>query len=82
MTDPKIVSLILIVVVPIILFILFVIPNQKENFSQMYRQKPYGYVKTGTKPLNYYVHNRYRKPYRYPFQIVKEQPIKHLSYLD
>lgn len=38
--------------------------------------------KENIKCLNYYVHNRYRKPYRYPFQIVKEHPIKYLSYLD
>ena len=48
----------------------------------MYRQKPYNYVKIGTEPLNFYVHNRYRKPYRYPFQFVKTAPFKHLSYLD
>lgn len=53
----------------------------QENW-EVYKQKPLGYVKTGSEPMNYYVRKRYRKPYRYPFQIVKENPIKHLSYLD
>ena len=55
---------------------------KKKEHWEVYKQKPYGHIKTGSEPMNYYVKKRYRKPYRYPFQIVKDHPVKHLSYLD
>ena len=51
-----------------------------ENW-EMYRQKPYGYVKTGSKPLAFYERPRYRKPYRYPFTFDQEYPTPHKSHL-
>ena len=51
-----------------------------ENW-EMYRQKPYGYVKTGSVPLSFYERPRYRKPYRYPFTFDQEYPTPHKSHL-
>ena len=51
-----------------------------ENW-EMYRQKPYGYVKTGSAPLRFYERPRYRKPYRYPFTFDQEYPTPHKSHL-
>ena len=51
-----------------------------ENW-EMYRQKPYGYVKTGSDPLTFYERPRYRKPYRYPFTFDQEFPTPHKSHL-
>lgn len=51
-----------------------------ENW-EMYRQKPYGYVKTGSAPLTFYERPRYRKPYRYPFTFDQEFPTPHKSHL-
>jgi len=51
-----------------------------ENW-EMYRQKPYGYVKTGSAPLAFYERPRYRKPYRYPFTFDQEYPTPHKSHL-
>ena len=51
-----------------------------ENW-EMYRQKPYGYVKTGSAPLSFYERPRYRKPYRYPFTFDQEYPTPHKSHL-
>ena len=51
-----------------------------ENW-EMYRQKPYGYVKTGSDPLTFYERPRYRKPYRYPFTFDQEYPTPHKSHL-
>jgi len=48
---------------------------------QDYTMKPYGYVKSGTDPLYFYGHNRYRKPYRYPFKYYRSYPYPHMSHL-
>lgn len=56
-------------------------PGALENW-EVYQQKPYGHIKTGTAPLNYYQMPRYRKPYRYPFMFRKSYPVNHLSYLE
>lgn len=73
---------------PTILFILilaftiiYVYSNISENW-EVYRQKPLGYVKSGSKPLNFYAQPRYRKPYRFPFQFTKTAPIEHQNHLD
>ena len=50
-----------------------------ENW-EMYRQKPFGYVKTGSKPLTFYERPRYRKPYRYPVTFDQEYPTPHKSH--
>ena len=53
--------------------------NNIENY-EMYRQKPYGYVKTGTAPLAFYERPRYRKPYRYPVTFDQSYPTPHKSH--
>lgn len=49
-----------------------------ENWT-MYRQLPYGHIKTGSKPLNFYRMDRYRKPYRYPVTFDQSYPTPHKS---
>ena len=67
----------------LIIFLLICVynPSVLENW-EIYKQKPYKHIKTGRKPINYYLHKRFRKPYRYPFQFIKSYPIDHLSHLD
>ena len=55
--------------------------NKQENW-EIYKQLPYDYIKTGSTPMNYYTHNKFRKPYRYPFTFMKSYPVNHLSHLD
>ena len=50
-----------------------------ENW-EMYRQKPHGYVKTGTAPLVFYERPRYRKPYRHPVTFDQSYPTPHKSH--
>ena len=50
-----------------------------ENYD-MYRQKPYGYVKIGAEPLVFYERPRYRKPYRYPVTFDQSYPTPHKSH--
>ena len=74
----------IIIIILVILFFIIICcqkKNVKENWIG-YKQKPFGHVKTGTNPYNFYALPRYRKPYRYPFQFTKTAPIKHNSYLD
>lgn len=56
--------------------------NKLQENWEVYKQLQFGHIKTGAEPMNYYIHKRYRKPYRFPFQFVKTAPFKHLSYLD
>ena len=51
-----------------------------ENW-EVYRQKPYGFVKTGSAPLAFYKRPRFRKPYRYPFKINQGYPVNHNTHL-
>ena len=53
--------------------------NNIENY-EMYKQKPFGYIKTGSKSLNFYERPRFRKPYRYPFTFTQTYPIPHKSH--
>ncbi len=53
--------------------------NNVEHW-EMYRQKPHGYVKTGTAPLVFYERPRYRKPYRYPVTFDQSYPTPHKSH--
>ena len=69
-----------------VLFIIFIgiclfKPGALEHW-EIYKQKPYGYLKTGASPLQYYQQVRYRKPYRYPYQFRKSYPVDHMSYWD
>ena len=71
----------LVLIVIIIIGITLYHNDVQENW-EIYKQLSYGHIKTGSEPMNYYVHKRYREPYRFPFQFVKTVPFKHLSYLD
>jgi hypothetical protein len=69
----------------IILIIIFIAislfkPGALENW-EVYKQKPLGYVKTGSDPLAFYERPRYRKPYKYPAQFRQSYPYDHMSYL-
>lgn len=55
--------------------------NSVENY-EMYRQKPFGYVRTGSKPLTFYEMPRYRKPYRYPVTFDQSYPTPHKSHFN
>lgn len=50
-----------------------------ENW-EMYKQKPYGFIKTGSGPLSFYERPRYRKPYRYPVTHQQSYPTQHNSF--
>lgn len=69
----------------ILIFIVFILLyKNKEGFTgwKMYQQLPLGNVYTGSNPLNYYKHKRYRKPYNYPACHMKSYPIQHCSHFD
>tara|TARA_B100000674_G_C37664782_1_gene834230 strand:- start:118 stop:360 length:243 start_codon:yes stop_codon:yes gene_type:complete len=53
--------------------------NNVEHW-EMYRQKPHGYVRTGSAPLTFYERPRYRKPYRYPVTFDQSYPTPHKSH--
>lgn len=69
------------VLVVIFVLLCFYKPNALENW-EVYKQKPFGHINTGGKPISFYERPRYRKPYRYPFQFKKTYPIDHMSHLD
>ena len=62
----------------LIIILLSVVYNQKYREGwQSYNQTPYNYVKTGSSPLNFYVRNRYKKPFRHPYKFKKSFQIFH-----
>ena len=71
---------VLILLIIVFLLICFFKPGALENW-EVYQQKPYGYVKTGAKPLNFYERPRYRKPYRYPLKFRQSYPYDHMTHL-
>ena len=73
---------IILLLLAIIFIVLCKNEYKKQENWEVYKQLPYGFIKTGSEPMNYYIKRRYRKPYRFPFQIVKLNPLKHLSYLN
>jgi hypothetical protein len=72
---------ILLIILILAFIIIYAYSNINESW-EVYKQKPLGYVKSGSQPLNFYALPRYRKPYRYPFQFTKTAPIEHQSHLD
>lgn len=72
-------DLILFSLIIIFLIICSLNPTVLENW-ELYKHPHYKHIKSGRKPLNFYQHNHYRKPYRYPFQFIKSYPIQHLSH--
>jgi hypothetical protein len=75
-------TLIVLVIIIIVYIYLYKQHHIYQENWEVYKQKPYGHIKTGSEPMNYYVQKRYRKPYRYPFQFMKTAPFNHLSHLD
>ena len=67
-----------VVICFILLVVLFSLNNNKDSF-QNYMTIPYHYVKTGTDPLQFYVLNRYRKPYRWPYKVFTTYPTPHMK---
>ena len=73
------------------LFIIFISLSLLVYFSNNYdifenwvpyKQEPYDYIFTGSQPMSYYLHNRYKKPYRYPYNIYSSYPYPYLRYLN
>ena len=48
-----------------------------EEGWESYRIPPYNYVTTGADPIYYYRRDRYRKPYRWPFNFSSSYPYPH-----
>ena len=71
---------VLILLIIVFILICFFKPGALENW-EVYKQNPYGYVKTGATPLNFYQRPRYRKPYRYPLKFRQSYPYDHMTYL-
>ena len=46
---------------------------------QDYKLLPYGEVYSGNDPLYFYNYNRYRKPYRWPYQYHSSYPYPHME---
>lgn len=59
----------------------WIVSNKLEHFRS-YIQPTYKHVKTGSEPMGFYVHPRYRKPYRWPFTFYKSYPYPHMSPYD
>ena len=69
----------------ILIFLMFLLLYKiKEGFTGwgMYRQSPLGNIHTGSNPLSYYEHHRYRKPYNYPACHMKDYPVRHCAHFD
>ena len=69
----------------ILFFLIFLLLYKKEEgFTgwRMYQQRPLNNLYTGSNPLSYYEHNRYRKPYNYPACHMQEYPIRHCAHFD
>ncbi len=72
-------QIILVILIVVFILICFFKPRALENW-EVYKQKPFDYVKTGSEPLTFYERPRYRKPYRYPVQFRQSYPYDHMSY--
>lgn len=73
---------ILLFIIFILLWLLVYYSNNYDIYENWisYRQKPYDYILNGSQPLNFYLRNRYRKPYRYPYISYTSYPYPYLSY--
>ena len=74
-----IISGLLIAIIVILLIYINSSPNNRENW-QSYNQTPFNYVKNGSSPLNFYIRNRYKKPYRFPYKYKKSYPYPNMSF--
>lgn len=73
-------NVIFILILLAFILICFFKPGALENW-ETYKQKPYGYVKSGASPLNFYHRPKYRKPYRYPLKFRQSYPYDHMTHL-
>ena len=69
----------LVILIVVFILICFFKPGALENW-EVYKQKPFDYVKTGSEPLTFYERPRYRKPYRYPVTFDQSYPTPHKSH--
>ena len=74
----------LFIIILFIFFLLFNLKKCKEGFNDwsIYQQNPYQNLYTGSKPLNYYTYNTYRKPLNYPVCHMKDYPLRHCSFFN
>ena len=72
----------IVLIIFVILWLIIYFANNYDLFEGWvpYSQEPYEYIKTGSSPLTFYMRNRYKKPYRYPYQYYKSYPVPNLSY--
>ena len=68
--------ILLLLLIIIIVSTLFHYNSLKESWFN-YRLNPYGDVRTGSMPANFYIHNRYVKPYMWPDKIYSTYPYDH-----
>ena len=76
----KLSKIVFILILLVFILICVFKPGALENW-ETYRQNPYGYVKTGATPLNFYARPRYRLPYRYPLKFRQSYPHDHMTHL-
>lgn len=51
----------------------------KEDF-EVYKQKPFDYIETGSTPMGFYRKDAYRLPYRFPYQFAQSYPFPHMTF--
>ena len=55
--------------------------DNKESWIN-YQSIPFGEIKTGSSPINFYSYPRYRKPYMWPARHYVDYPLPHYQHLD
>ena len=74
----SILTLLLIIIILVLAYYINYVPNREH--WQSYNQAPFNYIKNGSSPLNFYIRNRYKTPYRYPYKYYKSYPYPNMSY--
>ena len=69
------------IILILIILVLSYFLSRDNNYEhwQSYNQKPFNYIKNGSSPLSFYIRNRYKKPYRYPYKYYKSYPYPNMS---
>ena len=78
-TTNWILSVFLIIIIIVLAYYISV-PYRNYEHWQSYNQLPYDYIKNGSNPLSFYIRNRYKQPYRYPYKYYKSYPYPNMSY--
>lgn len=68
------------IIIIIIIIGIYLNKNRRIENWEIYHRLPHNYVETGSKPINFYRRDIYRKPYRYPVTFTKNYPIVHESH--